>query len=62
MFTRKHLLAPSPTPFFFVSTLALAQAKNVAHIADLKKRFGSRLTCKGDSTGFALVGDFHVNV
>ncbi len=60
MFTREHLLALSPTPFLFAPTLAPAHANNVAHIADLKKRFGSRLTYKEDSTGPALVGDFHV--
>ena len=61
MFNRKYLLVLSFIPVMLVSTLALAQAKNLAHIADLEKRFGSRLIYKGDSTGRALVEDFHIN-
>ena len=39
----KHLLALCLAPIMFLPTLALGQAKNVAYIADLERRFGSRL-------------------
>lgn len=60
MFTRKYLLALGIVPFMLAPSVLRAQAENVAHIADLQKRFGSRLIYKGDSTGRALVEDFHI--
>ncbi len=57
----KHLLTLCLAPIVLAPSLALAQAKNVAFIADLERRFGSRLIYLGDSNGRELVANFNID-